>query len=475
MKHSHLLVSIFCLHIATSFAQPADPGRVENGDVAQLKAAIEWANTQVTTGIIVASGTFVFGENDELPPITGNVQISPVSFSGDEPAVLEFVGNPGPDRLFKIEPGAVLSLAGLTLSGFTVCNTRDDPTLLPLIENYGFLKILYSGFKQMSELHCGNFRNSKSSDLIFNGGHMDIDNSSFDSTGDGPGGGIINEGTANFQAVSIEATSDGIFWFINYGEWNFYNVSYQGIPEVGLAGVASQTVPINIANSIFANSGGKWCANANSLGYNLTDSELCNFNATGDLNGVPTGILPFTYYSDFPYAAFPLSAASPAIDSARRSYCGIRTIYDGDGNGSLECDRGAFEFVPGGLSEGGANGLYYDPNHDGHYVYVLDNNYNTLVMWTAFDRQGNPAWVFAIGKLAQGKSMIADAYINTGGVLTDQGPVDVELDQPFGTLQLELDSCEGGRFFFNSILPEFESGQFELKRLAHVAQIGCQD
>ena len=477
MKYSLLIASLFCLHIATSFAQTTGPGRVENGDVAKLKEAIEWANSEAAEGMIEASGTFVFGENDEMPTITGHVYISCAYPCEDESNAVKFVGNPGPDRLFKIEPNARLTLHRVTISNFTVCSPLGGETL-PLIENDGFLRIEYSGIRQMSEVSCGPPRFTVSSPLIFNSGRMDIENSSFDNTGVGYGGEIVNEGLANFQAVSIEASSGPpslAFWFTNRDEWNFYNVTYHGRPELGLADAGTPNVPINIANSIFDNSGGKWCAYANSLGYNLTDSELCNFNATNDLNGVPTGILPLTYENNSPNGVFPLSAASPAIDSARRPECGIRTIYDGDGNGSKECDRGAFEFVPGGLSEGGANGLFYDPNHNGHYVYVLDNVYNTMVMWTAFDREGKPAWVFAIGELVAGKSMIADAYINTNGVLTDEGPVDVELDQPFGTLQLELDSCDGGHFFFNSNLPEFESGQFELKRLAHVAQIGCQD
>src|SRR5690606_33022273 len=123
-------------------------------------------------------------------------------------------------------------------------------------------------------------------------------------------------------------------------------------------------------------------------------------------------------------------AASSLIDSADANWCpedGL-PIVDGNGDGTAVCDRGAWEYLPSGLSDGGANGLYFDPSQNGHYVYVLDNDYNTRVMWTTFDRSGNQAWVFAIGDLAGGRSMIADAYINENGELTSTGPINVDRD-----------------------------------------------
>lgn len=128
-----------------------------------------------------------------------------------------------------------------------------------------------------------------------------------------------------------------------------------------------------------------------------------------------------------------------------------------------------------GLSNGGANGLYYDPEHNGHSVYVLDNDYNTLVVWNTFDTDGNQAWVLAVGTLVNGRSMTAEACINEHGVLTEDGPVNVDLDRFWGTMQLDLVSCEGGTLSFSSALPNFTSGQFEIRRLAFVKQVGCQD
>ena len=236
-----------------------------------------------------------------------------------------------------------------------------------------------------------------------------------------------------------------------------------------------------------------WCADAISLGHNLIDKETCEFNSAGDLTGVSTGLLPLSIEGrngsgDLgpSFSVFLLGAASLAIDSANPEFCKTKGVlsffsslannyFDGDGDGIATCDRGAIEYIHTGLSDGGANGLFYDPNQDGHYVYVLDNNANTLVVWNTFDVNGNQAWIFATGKLANGKSLIADAFINEIGVLTEKGPENVTRDKLWGTIQLELDSCNKGKFFFTSDLPGFTSGQFELKRLAVITQIGCQD
>lgn len=128
-----------------------------------------------------------------------------------------------------------------------------------------------------------------------------------------------------------------------------------------------------------------------------------------------------------------------------------------------------------GLSNGGANGLYFDPTNNGHYVYVLDNNSNTLVVWNTFDVNRRQAWVLAIGTLVNGRSMTADAYINESGKLTENGPIGANLDRYWGTIQLDLTSCEGGTFSFSSELPNFTSGEFYIRRLAFVKQLGCEE
>jgi hypothetical protein len=131
--------------------------------------------------------------------------------------------------------------------------------------------------------------------------------------------------------------------------------------------------------------------------------------------------------------------------------------------------------VPTSLAEGGINGFYYNPDEDGHYVYIQQTDFTTLVMWNTFDADGNQAWVYGTGDLASGRSVLAEAFINRTGGLTPEGLItDIEAE-PWGELQVDMDSCTKGLVAYRSTLPKFGSGQFPIERLAYVKQLGCVD
>jgi len=125
------------------------------------------------------------------------------------------------------------------------------------------------------------------------------------------------------------------------------------------------------------------------------------------------------------------------------------------------------------LSEGGINGLFYQPYADGRYVYVLETDYTTMVMWTTFDEDGNQLWVYGLGKLRNnGSTLIATAFINQNIGFLPNGEAEIE-DMPWGTIRVDLTSCLQGMITYQSVLPEYGSGQFEIGRLAYSKQIGC--
>jgi hypothetical protein len=169
------------------------------------------------------------------------------------------------------------------------------------------------------------------------------------------------------------------------------------------------------------------------------------------------------------------------VDSGDPMFCGNFDILgtprdiDGNNDGSRLCDRGAVELVQQRLTDGGINGLYFDPERDGHYITVLDTPSNVLVIWNTFDRDGNQAWVYGVGELVNGRSVMAAAYTNEDGVMTDTGPADIDRANPWGTLILELESCTQGTLLFDSSRPEFGSGEFRFQRLASTRQLGCRD
>lgn len=464
--------------LALTIGLPAAQGgwiSVSGGDVAALREAIQRANEEPGFDEIAISGDFVFSLDDELPPIRSHIRLE----GSAQQTHLMAAEDGGPDRLLSIEPGAVLELVQMELSGFTLVRRGVDAELerSPLITNHGQLTITsVQAFDIWGQWGGGTFGLPVShNEFILNRGELRVFHSSFIDIGlsNWSDNLLVNEGLAELRRIVIQGEKIGTPVH-NHGELRVENITFKGRGSHPLVEGDGTTT---ILNSIFAAVDGDWCAEVVSLGYNLIEDATCNWASEGDLVGVPAGLLPLrlellhTWGGRF--RVFPLSAASPAIDSAAPdTHC---TARDGDGDGIADCDRGALEYEPMRLSDGGANGLYYDPNQDGHYLYVLDNDHNTLLVWNTFDVHGNQAWVLGLGDLAGGRSMIADAYINQNGRLTETGPVDVERDVYWGKLQLELDDCMSGQLYFTSDLPDFTSGQVELRRLAKVEQIGCRD
>ena len=140
-------------------------------------------------------------------------------------------------------------------------------------------------------------------------------------------------------------------------------------------------------------------------------------------------------------------------------------------------DEVSFSVAPAkpliGLSDGGINGLYFDPDADGHYFYVLETDYTTLLMWTTFDIDGNQAWVFGTGELINGFSIVVDAYINRNEGVLPNGEISSSEAEPWGSIELNMTSCLKGSVTFHSDLPEFGSGEFRIERLAYVKQLDC--
>jgi hypothetical protein len=327
---------------------------------------------------------------------------------------------------------------------------------------------------------------------------IDISRVSFIDTGTtilnitGGGGLLENHGIANFSTSQLRLTDIPIGWvapFVNAGELNILNSSFLMLNAGAELPTPTQflytkgSAQTTFANSVVDGFSGEWCASAMSLGHNLVDAESCDWSADGDLTGVRAGLIwrPVKSTGWFVSHALVPSAASAAVDSADPALCpelsltGRRFARDGDGDGLAICDRGAMELEPIGLGEGGINGFYYNPQDDGHYVYIQQTDFTTLVMWNTFDADGNHVWVYGTGQLVNGRSVIANAYINRSAGFSPMGIVtDVEAE-PWGRLEVDMESCTKGAVAYYSNLPEFGSGQFPVERLAYVKQLGCID
>jgi hypothetical protein len=171
------------------------------------------------------------------------------------------------------------------------------------------------------------------------------------------GGGLANQNVAVLRNVTISGNSavnggGGISQW-NDGDLTIYNTTITDNMVTGgsTSGWAIQNVRIfNAYNSILtADGSNRPCSQEMDAGdHNVSSDTSCGTGATvaDPLLGAlaDNGGLTLTH-------ALPIG--SPAIDAADNSRCpvadqrGVRRRYDGDSNGSLICDIGAYEYNTG--------------------------------------------------------------------------------------------------------------------------------
>ncbi|GIK54765.1 MAG: hypothetical protein HND44_04905 [Chloroflexi bacterium] len=177
---------------------------------------------------------------------------------------------------------------------------------------------------------------------------------------DGYGGGVLN----NWGALTITNSTISGNTAPNYaGLANISSLAQTAVlnstiahnPTTGSGtryGVANlDSAVISFQNTIIADHPSRNCVNTGSwtsLGHNLSDDSYCSFTSTGDLQNTPASLAPLGDYGG-PTETHALLPGSAAIDSGDNAPCpttdqrGIPRPFDGDGDGTAVCDRGAFE------------------------------------------------------------------------------------------------------------------------------------
>lgn len=178
------------------------------------------------------------------------------------------------------------------------------------------------------------------------------------------GNNLVARGGAIYNTAQLELSHTTLYSNIAEQGGNLYNA------EGG---------SITLEASILAFSQGGNCINFDaliSLGYNISDDGLCNLNGIGDRANTNPRLSPLADHLGFTQT-HALLLTSPALDNAAQETCpttdqrGVIRAIDGDRDGQVACDIGAYEHAPGGI-------LYFEPAEQ-----QIDENTGSIDLWVS--------------------------------------------------------------------------------------------
>ncbi len=407
---------------------------------------------------------------------------------------IQFIEQSGEGEAIKNNPVAIA--LGLQETSFTKKTSVDDFSSNTQTQSIGSPKfiityinplILNEGHLLFDSVAVSNFL-PLSSHTVYNYGTATIQNSYLEEQ-------AKNKRGSNFpvviKAFSGELAIDYTTFAYSGSDdpWIDANITFLESMDNNLIKVSNSVfqkrhVVTPIHKTVSLNCGGEGVV---SLGYNISDDDSCSFTATSDLENTNSMLKKIVNKNSelisVPY--FGLTTSSPAVDSASqikecgssilRSFFLPRKVFDGNHDGEIRCDRGWPEFAQTALSNGGVNGVFYNSQSDGHYLTVVDNDFNILVIWNTFNLAGEPQWIYAVGELENGRAFVGDAYVNEGGRLLPGGEMEPANAMLWGSFQIEFDSCDSATVKFQSNRNDFGSGEFKVQRLARVKQLGCSE
>lgn len=172
------------------------------------------------------------------------------------------------------------------------------------------------------------------------------------------GGGIYNSGYLNMYNCSMMinwAHDDGGGAIYNSGTLDLAHVSISGnlsSPTTSTAILNGAGADLTVVNTLIHGKCDNDGGSITSTGFNLeATGNTCLFTGPGDQVNVADAMTTIVDVGGGSYKCLALEPGSPAIDMVWATYCedtdqrGFDRPVDGDGNGSANCDIGAFEIL----------------------------------------------------------------------------------------------------------------------------------
>lgn len=122
------------------------------------------------------------------------------------------------------------------------------------------------------------------------------------------------------------------------------------------------------------------------------------------------------------------------------------------------------------------SGAWYVPSRSGEgwFMQKLSGN-RLLVNWFTYDLSGNRAYVVGLGFRQGNRVDIPDMYMPQGARFGEAfDPADV-VRLPWGSLTITFSDCHNANFEYQSTVPGYGNGDYEVTRLATLAGSPCID
>lgn len=121
----------------------------------------------------------------------------------------------------------------------------------------------------------------------------------------------------------------------------------------------------------------------------------------------------------------------------------------------------------------GQSGSWFDLSHNGEgYALQWMAHDQAVLTWYTYDSEGNQFWMVGVGHYEDGQIVFPSLTATQGARFGEAfDPDDVERFD-WGSLVMELE-CSAGAASYDSNLPEFGSGDFDLNRLTQLKRPDC--
>ena len=460
------------------------------------QAIIATAGSSFPTLIEVDAPGGVLIISEELPPISGNIILIPVT---QELIIRAAEGYTGPlvtiaDRGFA-KFGVSDGFKEVFIRSFT--NNGDGGAVIvqPFAKFFTngvkFENIMSNGdggavtcevnsecnFKDTSFTNCDSAASGGAVNCL---GECNFNNVSFDgnSAGDfscavnAPFGSHVNINQCSIRDVNNHCDTN--FFDVNGGDLKISNCHVQTDKNSPFSSCTGQC---DLSNNIFEdtppnkNPSVKTVCNDfgtgafNSLGYNIDSATGCFLDQATDLVNTNPMLTVDTNGIPQPNMGSPLIESGPVeftdniLPCPYKDMNGLGRPQDFDGDGVFACDRGPVEVQGGENLSNAQSGLYFDTerNGEGIILEMLSASSALVSMFTYDPNKTDLMWFIGVGNIVGNSVVIDNMQSTSGGIFGAGFDADAIVKNDVGSLSLVFPDCNAsdnpGRMVFQSTSP----------------------